>query len=115
MPSQNVMDNLAAAQYLENYGYVPPSKMGSLVMPGGEMTREMKEALQRMQAFAGINQTGVLDQETLEIIGTPRCGVKDFFWHGKQAGRSNFNFRKTINNQNFLAFPGLLKFQIGMC
>ena len=87
------MENLAAAQYLENYGYVPPSKMGSLVMTGGGMTREMEEAVQKMQAFAGINQTGVLDQETLEIMGTPRCGVKDIFWHGEQAGRSDFMFR----------------------
>ena len=81
------MENSATAQYLERYGYVPPSKAGSLVMPGGEMTREMEEAVLRMQAFAGINQTGLVDKNTLETIRRPRCGVRDIFWHGTQAAR----------------------------
>ena len=76
------MENSATAQYLERYGYVPPSKAGSLVM-----TREMEEAVLRMQAFAGINQTGVVDKKTLETIRRPRCGVRDIFWHGTQAAR----------------------------
>ena len=80
------MDSTTAAQYLEKYGYVPPSKTGSLVKSGGGLTRDMKDALKNLQSFVGIRQTGVLDKETLEIMKKPRCGVKDFFTHRAQTG-----------------------------
>ena len=40
-----------------------------------------------MQGFLGVNQTGEIDEDTLELIGRPRCGVKDIFRHGEQADR----------------------------
>ena len=46
-------------------------------MQGVGLSREMKEALQTLQAEAGIPQTGEVDKETLELIGRPRCGVKE--------------------------------------
>ena len=80
------MDNAHAVHYLERYGYVPPSKTASLVMPGGGLSRQMKAALQELQAFVGITQSGVLDKETLELMKKPRCGVKDFFQQREQTG-----------------------------
>ena len=71
------MDSTKTAQYLTKYGYVPPSKTGSLTTAGGEMSKYMKDALTEMQAFLGIEQTGEIDEETLELIGRPRCGMKD--------------------------------------
>lgn len=29
------------------------------------------------QSFAGLNATGELDEETMELMSSPRCGVKD--------------------------------------
>ena len=82
---QRVMDSTKAAQYLTKYGYVPPSQTASLTTPGGEISKYMKDALREMQGFLGIKQTGEIDEETLELMGRPRCGVKDK--HGGQTGR----------------------------
>lgn len=33
--------------------------------------------VKEMQTFFGLNSTGVLDSETLEVMQSPRCGVPD--------------------------------------
>jgi hypothetical protein len=46
-----------------------------------------------LQAFAGLTPTGEMDIETKELMGTPRCGVKDMIGHGavqKRKRRSKF-------------------------
>ena len=35
-------------------------------------------SIKRLQRFAGLNETGVLDNETATLINTPRCGMPDF-------------------------------------
>lgn len=44
----------------------------------------------RWQAFAGLNQTGELDDLTLEMMNTPRCGVKDKVGYGSNARRKRY-------------------------
>ncbi|XP_063416950.1 72 kDa type IV collagenase-like [Mytilus trossulus] len=39
---------------------------------------DRKEAIRKFQQFNGMNITGELDQETIEKIKQPRCGVADF-------------------------------------
>ena len=39
------------------------------------------------QVFAGIDPTGELDDETIELMNTPRCGVKDNVGPGDDAKR----------------------------
>lgn len=39
------------------------------------------------QAFAGLEQTGELTAETVELMNTPRCGVGDHIGHGANAKR----------------------------
>ena len=64
---------------MKKYGYVAPSNVGKLVEPGGGWSNEAKNALKNFQAFAGINETGVLDKKTMDLMKRPRCGVKDIF------------------------------------
>ena len=33
--------------------------------------------MKQVQKFGGLNETGVLDAETIELMNTPRCGVPD--------------------------------------
>ena len=82
------MNKTTALQYLENYGY----------MDHQERRREsgesygygyVKEALLDFQAFGGINQTGVLDQETMKLMEKPRCGVRDRIRDDSLSKKSN--------------------------
>ena len=43
--------------------------------------------MKELQAFAGLAQTGELDGATLELMMTPRCGVRDFIGPGATARR----------------------------
>merc|ERR1712038_1925500 len=62
-----------ALVYLTKYGY-DNSTVGSVV----DLTNvDMREAILEFQQFAGIDLTGELNAETLELMQTPRCGVKD--------------------------------------
>uniref|UniRef100_A0A4W5RQA6 Matrix metallopeptidase 20b (enamelysin) n=1 Tax=Hucho hucho TaxID=62062 RepID=A0A4W5RQA6_9TELE len=46
-----------------------------------------------MQSFFGLNTTGSLDSETLEVMSTPRCGVSDVedYSHNNRVNRWNKN------------------------
>ena len=37
----------------------------------------LKAHIMEFQAFAGLNQTGELDEVTVKMMNMPRCGVKD--------------------------------------
>ena len=43
--------------------------------------------IMEFQAFAGINQTGELDEETVKWMNLPRCGVKDSVGKDTEHGR----------------------------
>ena len=43
-----------------------------------------------IQAFAGLNQTGQLDNQTLTMMNMPRCGVKDKVGFGTNARRKRY-------------------------
>ena len=58
------------------YGYMDhhhnDGKSAQLLSPDG-----LKNYIMDFQTFAGINRTGVLDDETIRWMNMPRCGVKD--------------------------------------
>ncbi|XP_077068940.1 matrix metalloproteinase-25-like [Siphateles boraxobius] len=59
--------------WLIRYGYLPSPD--SLI---ARQTREgIEEAVRKMQRFAGIEETGKLDQATLEMMDRPRCSLPD--------------------------------------
>ena len=39
---------------------------------------ELRRSVSRLQHFAGLRVTGVLDNETLTLLESNRCGMKDF-------------------------------------
>uniref|UniRef100_A0A7G3AQ15 Putative matrix metalloproteinase-19 isoform x1 n=1 Tax=Lutzomyia longipalpis TaxID=7200 RepID=A0A7G3AQ15_LUTLO len=62
--------------YLSQFGYLPASARNP--SNGGLLQEETwTKAIQDFQGFAGINVTGELDEETMELMSLPRCGVKD--------------------------------------
>ena len=59
-------------------------------------------ALMEFQRFAGINETGVLDDDTIHMMNAPRCGNKDKVGHGEEARRRK---RYALQGMLFILFP----------
>ncbi|XP_060754058.1 matrilysin-like [Neoarius graeffei] len=66
-------DMILAAKYIERFYSFQTG-------PPGHRKRSQpyfSSKLTGMQSFFGLNQTGILDTETLAVMKTPRCGVPD--------------------------------------
>ena len=68
------IDNVESLSFLSQYGYLPKSEPGKsfLLTPSG-----LSGALKQMQKYGGLEETGVLDEATLKLMKSPRCGVPD--------------------------------------
>jgi len=77
-PSQ---DSALAESYLAKFGYLGRSSGRTASL------QTLESAVESFQAFAGLPQTGLLDSETLRLMKTPRCGVKDFPDHNEDTPR----------------------------
>ena len=60
--------------FLVAYGYLTPPdpKSGRLIDPN-----HVTESIKTMQKYAGLTPTGIIDKQTLFVMKTPRCGMKD--------------------------------------
>ncbi|KAM3615499.1 uncharacterized protein V6R79_003061 [Siganus canaliculatus] len=67
------VDLTLAADYLQQYYNLQEEHMGRMKRSRPSFTSKVKE----MQTFFGLNASGVLDPQTLEVMSTPRCGVPD--------------------------------------
>ena len=72
--SAPTVDTYSAVKYLAQFGYLPtPDPRKALLLTEDGVSK----ALKRLQKFGGIDETGILDDDTIELIKTPRCGIKD--------------------------------------
>ncbi|CAC5410458.1 MMP17 [Mytilus coruscus] len=73
-PTKQDQASTQALDYFSRFGYLegPSSETGNLMNPA-----EFPKAIRNFQQFAGIPETGVLDQRTKEWLQKPRCGNKD--------------------------------------
>lgn len=70
--SRETQDQREVVDYLRQYGYINGS--------GGSLNMRLnfaEEALSKLQAFANINVTGMLDEATRDVMRSPRCGLPD--------------------------------------
>nr|XP_014285519.1 matrix metalloproteinase-14-like [Halyomorpha halys] len=78
-----------AMMYLSQFGYLPPSVRNP--SSGMLLSEEaMTDAIKEFQAFAGLNVTGELDDDTQRTMSLPRCGVKDKVGFGTDARSKRF-------------------------
>ncbi|CAL4120847.1 unnamed protein product [Meganyctiphanes norvegica] len=64
----------SAVKFMQQFGYMPKPIAGAAPVFTQEYFREQITKLQR---FGDIPQTGELDNATLELMDTPRCGLPD--------------------------------------
>lgn len=68
--------------YLNRFGYLDAKvskKSANLIMLPSENSTNpiVSKAIKKFQKFAGLNQTGIIDEETRKMMKTPRCGHPD--------------------------------------
>ncbi|XP_054159286.1 matrix metalloproteinase-14-like [Oppia nitens] len=61
-----------AMKYLNQFGYMEKMPINMTMS-----SPQMKPILTDYQRFMGIQETGVLDENTMRMMNEPRCGVKD--------------------------------------
>ena len=69
------------------YGYVDPNKWSNSLVTEEQYSAYVSQAVQEFQAFAGLEQTGQVDNETKVLMETPRCGVRDIVGLGAHVRR----------------------------
>jgi len=78
-----------AMMYLMKYGYMAAPRKDAKSAP--LLSRDgLSDYVMEFQAFAGLPQTGELDQGTVELMNTPRCGVKDVVGKGATARKKRY-------------------------
>lgn len=69
------------------YGYLSPAADGA----GALRTEEsVRRAISEMQRFAGLPETGQLDERTVKLLHTPRCGLPDVLPEDRGRRRKRF-------------------------
>ncbi|KAF2354216.1 Hemopexin-like repeat protein [Trinorchestia longiramus] len=87
MPTKlEISGTTTALLYLDKFGYMNSSATNP---ENGALLSEdaVRQAIIDFQAFAGLEQTGELDGETVEMMNRPRCGNRDKIGHGANTRR----------------------------
>ena len=80
--------------YLMRYGYMD-SVGGGSGKTANLISHEdlMRNSIAEFQRFAGLEQTGVMNEETEKMMDMPRCGVKDIVGHGARARKKRYTLQ----------------------
>ncbi|XP_043113240.1 matrix metalloproteinase-17b isoform X1 [Puntigrus tetrazona] len=67
-------ESIKLVDWLTKYGYLPPPDPSTGQL---QAWTAVTQAVKKMQRFAGLGDTGVLDEETVQLMQTPRCSLPD--------------------------------------
>ena len=73
--------------YLTKYGYAESQSWTKSLENEDSYKSLVNQSVIGFQEFARIDPTGILDESTMEMMKTPRCGVKDAVGKGAGARR----------------------------
>jgi len=91
-----------AEKYLKSYGYMKKinsnDKFASL--------QSLDKAISKFQGFAGLEMTGQLDKQTVEMMQRPRCGVKDFIDDDEDVDTPRIKVKSTLSRKKRYVLQG---------
>ncbi|XP_066297538.1 stromelysin-2-like [Branchiostoma lanceolatum] len=64
-------------RYLRDFGWFEPDERFDMISDTKVLSPVMRRAITNFQKFAGIQETGELDEKTTEMMRRPRCGFAD--------------------------------------
>ncbi|XP_022251649.1 matrix metalloproteinase-16-like [Limulus polyphemus] len=76
-----------ALMYLKKFGYVDETSDKSSSLTD---FNSLENSIKDFQRFAGLSETGVLDNDTITMMNMPRCGVKDIVGHSISARKKRY-------------------------
>merc|ERR1712002_609984 len=79
-----------ALNYLVRFGYIQTESQDYGNNPDLDYANQknyLKDGLINFQSFNGLNTTGELDEATIKLMKTPRCGNKDIVSHNPAVAR----------------------------
>ena len=77
-------------KFLVDFGYLNKSQSGGDSGGGSGLDSEpVIKAISNLQKFGNLAVTGKLNDETLQLLATPRCGREDPFNKLKPAGKKS--------------------------
>nr|UUA79708.1 matrix metalloproteinase 17-1 [Nemopilema nomurai] len=82
--------------FLEMFGYLqkPDPRAGKLLSQ-----EDIVEAVKKVQQFAGLPPTGLVDSETSKLLKTPRCGMSDIGRSDSAKRKRRYNAQGTVWNK----------------
>ncbi|XP_064105369.1 matrix metalloproteinase-20-like [Macrobrachium nipponense] len=89
--------------YLTKFGYMDPASTnpnsGALLS-----VESVQKSIMEFQAFAGLNQTGQLDDATIQMMNKPQCGVKDEVGYGSEARKKRYALEEKKWSSTYLTY-----------
>ncbi|XP_072459011.1 matrix metalloproteinase-25 [Notamacropus eugenii] len=73
-PEPSAQDVSLGVDWLTRYGYLPPPHPAQAQLQSPE---QLRNAIKVMQRFAGLKETGLMDEATLATMKKPRCSLPD--------------------------------------
>ncbi|CAH2006887.1 unnamed protein product [Acanthoscelides obtectus] len=94
VPSHQVLD------FMKTFGYIDDPKDTEAIYTEEGFTNIIKN----VQQFGALNQTGVLDEATLKLMSSPRCGVPDILKPKKSKRRKRYVLTNGWEKRNISYF-----------
>ena len=91
-----------AEDYLTQYGYMKKPTSHQL-----SSLQKLDHAITKFQEFAGLDVTGQLNQETVEMMKKPRCGVKDIIDEDEDADTPRIKVKGILSRKKVSRFEFL--------
>ncbi|XP_013774418.1 matrix metalloproteinase-2-like [Limulus polyphemus] len=94
-PNISLRTDVDAVVFLSKFGYLPQTDLASRELRN---ETQLRDAIRQMQRFAGIKETGELDEGTIALMKRRRCGMPDLIGSSERIKRYAIQGQKWSKN-----------------